>query len=99
MPPYTILMLLFAGAILLYAGLMAITKDYNMLPYRARQSVQPKDKKQYAFQLSKAIALTAFAPALSGLAGIWSDVGAGIVFVAVLILSIWLGTKLMKGVT
>ena len=32
---YSILMGIFAGALLLYAGLMALTKDYKMLPYRA----------------------------------------------------------------
>ena len=99
MPPYSILMLIFAGAILLYAGLMAITKDYNMLPIRARQSVKPKDPKRYAFQLSKVIALVSLAPALSGIVGIWSGIGAGIVFVAGLVLFIWLGTKIMKDVT
>ena len=30
---YSILMGIFAGALLLYAGLMALTKDYKMLPY------------------------------------------------------------------
>ncbi len=99
MPPYSIFMLIFAGVILLYAWLMAITKDYNMLPIRARQSVKPKNPKRYAFQLSKVIALVSLAPALSGIVGIWSGIGAGIVFVAGLVLFIWLGTKIMKDVT
>ena len=42
---YSILMGIFAGALLLYAGLMALTKDYKMLPYRARTSVKPKNPK------------------------------------------------------
>ena len=44
---YSILMGIFAAAILLYAGLMALTKDYNILPLRSRQSVHPKDPKRY----------------------------------------------------
>ena len=99
MPPFTILMLIFAGALLLYAALMALTKDYKILPVRARQSVKPKDPKKYTFQLSKVIALVSLAPALSGIVGIWSGIGAGIVFVAGLIVFIWLGTKIMKNVT
>ena len=66
----SILMFIFAGALLLYAGLMAVTKDYNLLPLRARVSVKPKDKKAYTFQLAKVIALVAAAPALGGLAGL-----------------------------
>ena len=30
---YSILMGIFAGLILIYAGLMALTKDYKMLPF------------------------------------------------------------------
>ena len=56
---FSILMWFFAGALLLYAGLMALTKDYKMLPYRARTSVKPKNPKKYMTQLSKVIALVA----------------------------------------
>lgn len=45
---YSILMALVAVAIL---------KDYKMLPYRARVSVQPKDEKRYILQLSKVVAI------------------------------------------
>ena len=67
---YSILMGVFAGALLLYAGLMALTKDYKMLPYRARTSVQPKNPKKYMTQPAKVIALVACSPALSALAGL-----------------------------
>ena len=40
---YSILMGIFSAAILVYAGLMALTKDYKMLPYRATISVKPKN--------------------------------------------------------
>ena len=69
---YSILMGFFAAAILLYAGLMALTKNYKILPVRATQSVKPKDEKRYMTQLSKVVALVALSPALSALAGLWN---------------------------
>ena len=95
---YSVLMGIFAAAILLYAGLMALTRDYGMLPLRARQSVKPKDPKLYAFQLAKAIALTACAPALSALVGLWNRTAAFAVLFAAGIAAIWLGTRIMRDV-
>ncbi len=95
---YSILMGIFAGLILIYAGLMALTKDYRMLPLRARVSVQPKDEKRYMKQLAKVVALVALAPALSALTGLWNMIAALIVLVVSAIVFIWLGTKIMRGV-
>ena len=95
---YSIIMAVFAGALLLYAGLMALTKDYKMLPYRSRQSVKPKDPKKYAFQLSKVIALVALSPAISALVALWNTIAAVVALFAFMILFIWLGTKIMRGV-
>ena len=93
---FSILMLIFAGALLLYAGLMAVTKDYNLLPLRARVSVKPKDKKAYTFQLAKVIALVSAAPALGGLAGLWNGMTGAAVLVIGAVVCVWLGTKIMK---
>ena len=93
---YSILMGIFAGLILIYAGLMALTKDYKMLPFRARVSVQPKDEKRYMKQLAKAVALVALAPALSALTGLWNMMAALIVLIVSAVVFIWLGTKIMK---
>lgn len=95
---YSILMAIFAAAVLLYAGLMALTKDYTLLPYQTRQSVKPKNAKLYMTQLAKAVALAALAPALSALAGLWNTAVAVIVLVGALIVFLWLGTKIMKDV-
>ena len=95
---YSILMGSFSAALLIYAGLMALTKDYKILPFRARVSVKPKDEKRYMTQLAKAVALAALSPALSALVGLWSITAAIIVLIAAAILLIWLGTKLMRGV-
>ena len=93
---YSILMAIFAGAILIYALLMALTKDYNMLPLRARVSVTPKDPKRYASKLAKVIALVALSPALSALAGLWNMTAAAVVLIVTMVLFIWLGTRIMK---
>ena len=95
---YSILMGIFSAAILVYAGLMALTKDYRMLPYRATVSVKPKNPKQYMTQLAKVIALVALSPALSALAGLWNTAAAVIVLIGTMVLFIWLGTKIMKGI-
>lgn len=96
---YSILMGIFAGAILFYVGLMALFKDYKMLPLRARVSaVKPKNEKLYMKQLAKAIALVALAPALSALAGLWNMLAALIVLLAAAVVCIWLATKIMRGV-
>ena len=92
MPPFTILMLIFAGALLIYAGIMALTKDYDMLPIRARQSC-------CLWRAEAGCWISAAAPALSGIVGIWTPLGAGIVFVVGLIVFLWIGTKIMKGVS
>ena len=95
---YSILMGFFAAAILLYAGLMALTKNYKILPVRATQSVKPKDEKRYMTQLAKVVALVALSPALSALAGLWNMTAALVVLIVSAVLFIWLGTKIMKGV-
>ena len=95
---YSILMGIFAAMILLYAGLMALFKDYRMLPYRARVSVKPKDEKKYMTQLAKVTALVASAPALSALAGLWNMMAALAVLIGGSVVFIWLGTKLMRDV-
>ena len=96
MPPVSILMFIFSAALLLYAGAMAVTKNYDILPRRATVSVKPKDKKAYTFQLSKVIALAAAVPALTGIAAVWSGLAAGAVFVIGLVVVLWLGTIIMK---
>lgn len=95
---YSILMGCFALALLIYAGLMALTKDYKILPIRSRQSVKPKDPKRYITGLSKVVALVSVSPALSSLTGLFNMAVAVIVLIGSMILFIWLGTKIMKGI-
>ena len=95
---FSILMFIFSGAILLYAALLALTKDYRMLPYRSRVSVKPKDPKRYTARLAGVIALVSAAPALSGLAAFWNPISAVAVFIGSMVFFLWIGTKMMKGV-
>ena len=95
---YSVLMAIFSAALLLYAGLMAVFRDYKMIPMRARVSVKPKNEKKYMAQFAKVIALVALSPALSALAGLWNPLAGLIVLILSAILFIWLGTKLMKNV-
>ena len=91
-------MFIFAGALLLYAALMAITKDYNMLPYRARRAVKPKNPKKYMVQLSKIVALAVLAIALGAAVALWNLALGAIVLVAGVILVLWVGTKIIQKV-
>ena len=95
---YSILMGIFSAAILIYAGLMALTKNYKILPLTSRQSVKPKDPEKYMTQLAKVVALVALSPALSALAGLWNAPAAVAVLIGSMVLFLWLGTKIMKGV-
>lgn len=95
---YSVLMGCFSAAILIYAGLMALTKDYKMLPIRSHQSVKPKDPKRYMTQLSKVVALVALSPAISSLVGLCNTTVAFIVLIATMIIFIVIGTRFMKDV-
>ena len=93
---FSILFFIFAAAILLYAALLAITKDYRMLPYRTTVSVKPKDSKQYTFQLAKVVALVGLAIGAGAAVALWNMAAGAIVMIAGTIASLWLGTKIVK---
>lgn len=96
MPPAGMLMLIFAGALLLYAALLAITKDYKMLPRRAQVAVKPKNPKQYTVMIAKAVAISALSPTAAAVVSIWSELAAGIAFVVVLVLCLYWSTKIVR---
>ena len=93
---FSILFLIFAAAILLYAAILAITKDYNLLPYRAQVSVKPKNPKKYTVQLAKVVTLVGLAIG-AGAAVSLRNTGIGVVvMVGGTIGAIWYGTKSVK---
>ena len=93
---FSILFLIFAAAILLYAALMAITKDYRILPYRSLVSVKPKNPKKYMVQLSKVVALVGVAIGAGAAVSFWSAGIGVVIMVAGTIGAIWYGTKIVK---
>lgn len=93
---FAILMFLFAGALLLYAALLAVTKNYHLLPYRATVSVKPKNPKKYTLQLAKTIALAAAGIALGAAVALRYPAVGAVVIVAGVAAACWAGTKIVK---
>ena len=92
-------MFIFSGVLLLYAALLALTKDYLLLPYRVKRAVKPmskKERKSHMIKLAKIIALESVSPALSGAVGFWNIYVALFVLIAGTVAAIWLGTKLIN---
>lgn len=93
---FSILMFIFSAALLLYAGLMAVTKDYNLLPYRSRVSVKPKNPEKYMVQLAKIVALVAAMIAAGATIALWNAAVGAIVMVVGMAAALWCGTKIIK---
>ena len=93
---FSILFLIFAAAILLYAALMAVTKDYRMLPYRSRVSVKPKDPKKYMTELAKVVALVGVMIGIGAAVSWWNGAVGVVIMIGGTIGAIWYGTKIVK---
>jgi len=93
---FPILMFIFAAALLIYAAILAVKKDYKMLPYRAQISVKPKNPKAYTLQLAKVVALVGLAVAAGAAVALWDQLIGAIVILAGVIAAIWAGTKIVK---
>ena len=95
---FPILMFCFAGALLLYAGLIAMGNTGLILRY---QFARVKDRRKYARQFGKILALVALAPLLSGVVALLGDaermfLPAMGTLVAGTALAIAMGVKLMN---
>ena len=94
---FSILMFCFAGALLLYAGLLATEKRRPdlLIPRFHATAGNVGNVVKYARRIAKIVALCALSPLLTGLVGLTGKyLIAGIVFVASLAAAIWLGVKL-----
>ena len=91
-----ILFLLFAAAILLYAALLAITRNYKLLHVRAQIPVKPKDPEKDAVQLAKAVALVGAAIGAGAALSFWYAAAGIVVMIGGTIAAIWYGTKIVK---
>lgn len=65
MEGYAVLMLIFAGCLFLYAGILAKTKDIKLIP--RSYAAETKNKEQHAENVAKATGLAALAPLASAL--------------------------------
>lgn len=54
-----------------YALIIGLTKDIKLIA--RHYAVKTKDKKKYAVQSAKLLAVVSIAPALSGIAGLFTD--------------------------
>lgn len=95
---FSILMLMFSGAILLYAIILAWTKDVGLI--RRNYAVKIKNKKLYAVQFAKVLAIISIAPLLTGLAGLVIENGFALTAVLIVsfVICVRIGIKLMKNV-
>ena len=92
---FSVLMFCFAGMLLLYAGLLAATGDCGLIP-RLR-AAKIRDKKAYARRFAGAVAITAAAPALSGVVGLlWSEGMAVSTLITGMIACVWAGAKYVR---
>ena len=91
---FAVLMIIFAGILFLYAALLALTKDYRMLPYKASFSVQPKNPKKYTVQFAKAVALVACAIGIGGVVALRYALPGALIMIIGTILAIVAATKL-----
>ncbi len=90
---YSVLMACFSGALLLYAGILALTGDTDLIP--RSWAARIRDRKTYARMTAKVTALAAAAPALSALVGLIPGAipAALIVLAAALAFFLWLGVR------
>ena len=68
---FSIMMFIFGGAVLLYAGILALTKDYQLVA--KSWAVKPKNSKRYAVEFAKTMAIIAIAPIVSGIVGLFGN--------------------------
>ena len=92
----SVFMFIFAGLLLLYALLLAVTKDYKKLPSRAQIPVQPKNPEKYTVQLAKVVALVAAGIAIGAGVSLWNLAVGAVVMIVCIIAAIWTGTKIVK---
>ena len=88
---FSVLMLIFGIAILLYAGLVTVC-GYSVIP--RGYAAKPKNKRVYAKQFAKLLLLVAAAPLVSALVGLWHWIPALIMLVILGIVCICGGMKL-----
>ena len=90
---FSILLLCFSGALFIYAGLTALSKEIILLR-RYTVSAKITDRKRYAVQLAKIICIVACSPLIAGGVGLLAGSAvAAIVFGVTMVAAIVIGVK------
>ncbi len=95
MPIVSIVLFVFAAALLIYAGMTALTKKI-VVPINRSASVKNATK-AYAVKMAKLIAFMAIAPAVGGIFGLFIDIIAVpvIIFIVLFIALLVIGNKII----
>ena len=87
-------MFCFSAALLLYAGVLALTRDTELIPRSGMTKIE--DKRAYATAFARVIAVVALAPMSSGFYGLF-NVGLGAVSLFLSFpVCIWIGVWFFK---
>ena len=74
--------------------MLALTKDDKLIPRGYAAKV--KDKRAYAVNMAKAVALTAVPPAHCAIAAMFNGALAVTVFLVEMVMARWIGVQIMK---
>ena len=91
---FSVLMFCFAGMLLLYAGLLALTKDISLIP--RMHGVKVKNRREYAVRFAKAMAVAALDPLLGGVVALFHPGYAAVTMIVGLAACIWIGVQLVR---
>ena len=91
---FSVLMFCFAGMLLLYAGLLALTKDISLIP--RMHGVKVKNRREYARRFAKVMAVVALDPLLGGVVALFHKGFAAVTMIVGLAACIWIGVQLMQ---
>ena len=91
---FSILMFCLSGGLLLWAAVLAISRNSGGIP--RDYAVKKKNGKKYAVGFAKVLALTAMAPLAGGIVGLF-DIAKGVgVLITVFVAALYIGTKDME---
>ena len=96
MEGYSVLMFCFGGFLLIYAGILAGTKNVKLIPHH--DAAKMKNEKQYAEQFARIIAIVSLAPLASALVARITDNGtlSFLVLIGIMIIACIIAVRLTK---
>ena len=92
---YSIIMFIFSGCLFLYALLLALLKDVDLIPKSYMSKIS--DKKYYAKQFAKLMAILASVFLVSGIIGLFSQIKILMIIAVVFLIVGFIGTLIIGG--